>query len=300
MDRLLLMTCFVRTAETGSFSAAGRDLGLGQPNVSRHVATLEEHLQTRLLHRSTRKLSLTPEGERYYLEARRILEAVEESESSFRKNVTPTGLLRVACPTALAHTFLIPRIPDFLERYPELTLDLQINDRYINLVDEGAELAIRIGHLEDSAMRARRLGMYERVCVASHKYLAEHGIPDTPEDLKKHDCLIYTLLSTGATWRFRDMDVPVSGRLRVNSPEAVQKFVNAGVGIAQGPEWLFEEGLANGNLQLLLADYTASPVPIQAVYVANRLLPKRAIVFMDFVAEIFEKNPGFKVYNPLK
>jgi len=300
MDRLLLMTCFVRTAETGSFSAAGRDLGLGQPNVSRHVATLEEHLQTRLLHRSTRKLSLTPEGERYYLEARRILEAVEESESSFRENVTPTGLLRVACPTALAHTFLVPHIPDFLERYPELTLDLQINDRYINLVDEGAELAIRIGHLEDSAMRARRLGMFERVCVASKKYLAKHGTPDTPEDLKKHDCLIYTLLTTGATWRFQDINVPVSGRLRVNSPEAVQKFVNAGVGIAQGPEWLFEEGLENGNLQLLLTDYTASPVPIQAVYVANRLLPKRAIVFMDFVAEIFEKNPAFKVYNSMK
>lgn len=300
MDRLLLMTCFVRTAETGSFSAAGRDLGLGQPNVSRHVATLEEHLQTRLLHRSTRKLSLTHEGERYYLEARRILEAVEESESSFRENVKPTGLLRVACPTALAHTFLVPHISDFLERYPELTLDLQINDRYINLIDEGAELAIRIGHLEDSAMRARRLGMYERVCVASNKYLAKHGTPHTPEDLKKHDCLIYTLLTTGATWRFQDINVPVSGRLRVNSPEAVQKFVNAGVGIAQGPEWLFEEGLANGNLQLLLTDYTAPPVPIQAVYVANRLLPKRAIVFMDFVAEIFEKNPGFKVYNSLK
>lgn len=184
MDRLLLMTCFVRTAETGSFSSAGRVLGLGQPNVSRHVATLEEHLQTRLLHRTTRKLSLTPEGERYYLEARRILEAVEESESSFRENVTPTGLLRVACPTALAHTILVPHIPDFLVRYPELILDLQINDRYINLVDEGAELAIRIGHLEDSAMRARRLGMFERVCVASNKYLAKHGTPDTPEDLK--------------------------------------------------------------------------------------------------------------------
>lgn len=127
-----MMTCFVRTVETGSFSAAGRDLGLGQPNISRHVATLEEHLQTRLLHRSTRKLSLTPEGERYYLEARRILEAVEESESSLRENVSPTGLLRVACPTALAHTFLVPHIPDFLERNPELELDLQINDRYIN------------------------------------------------------------------------------------------------------------------------------------------------------------------------
>lgn len=300
MDRLLLMTCFVRTVETGSFSAAGRYLGLGQPNVSRHVATLEEYLQTRLLHRSTRKLSLTPEGERYYLEARRILEAIEESESSFRENITPTGLLRVACPTALAHTFLVPYIPDFLERNPELSLELQINDRYINLVDEGAELAIRIGHLEDSAMRSRRLGMYERVCVASKKYLAKHGTPATPEDLKKHDCLIYTLLTTGATWKFQGINVPVSGRVRVNSPEAVQKFVNAGVGIAQGPEWLFEEGLENGNLQLLLSEYTAPPVPIQAVYVANRLLPKRAIVFMDFVADIFSKNPAFKVHNLVK
>jgi len=288
------MRCFIRTAETGSFSAAGRDLGLGQPNVSRHVASLEAYLQTRLLHRSTRKLSLTPEGERYYRDARRILEAVEESESAFRENVTPTGLLRIACPTALAHSFLVPQIPGFLARYPALTVDLQINDRYINLVDEGAELAIRIGHLEDSALRARRLGMFKRVCVASNQYLAEHGTPETPEALKKHNCLIYTLLTTGATWSFRDIHVPVSGRLRVNSPEAVQNLVNAGVGIAQGPAWLFYEGLENGNLRQLLTDYTASPVPIQAVYVANRLLPKRAIVFMDFVAEIFEKNPAFQ------
>lgn len=293
MDKLLLMKCFVRTVETGSFSAAARDLRLGQPNISRHISTLEDHLQTRLLHRSTRKLSLTPEGERYFLEARRILDAVEEAESSFKDNVTPTGLLRVACPTALAHTFLVPHIPTFLEQYPELALELQINDRYVNLVDEGAELAIRIGHLEDSAMRARRLGMYERVCVASNKYLAERGNPKNPEDLKEHDCLIYTLLSTGATWRFRDIDVPVSGKLRVNSPEAIEEFVNAGMGVAQGPEWLFKEGLQNGNLKLLLKDYTAPPVPIQAVYVANRLLPKRAIIFIDFIAEIFSKDPAF-------
>ena len=149
-------------------------------------------------------------------------------------------------------------------------------------------------------MHARRLGMFERVCVASNKYLTKHGTPDTPEDLKKHECLIYTLLTTGATWRFQDITVPVSGRLRVNSPEAVQKFVNAGIGIAQGPEWLFKEGLESGELKLLLTGYTASPVPIQAVYVANRLLPKRAIVFMDFVAGIFEKNHAFKVCNPVK
>jgi DNA-binding transcriptional LysR family regulator len=293
MDRLLLMTCFVRTVETGSFSAAGRDLGLGQPNVSRYVAALENHLQTRLLNRSTRRLALTPEGERYYVEARRILEAVEESESSLRENITPSGLLRVACPTALAHTFLVPHLASFLESYPELTLDLQINDRYVNLVDEGAELAIRIGHLDDSAMRARRLAMFERVCVASKGYLSKRGIPNTPNELREHDCLIYTLLSTGATWRFKEEDVPVSGRLRVSSPEAIRECVNAGLGIAQGPEWLYEEGLKNGNLQLLLRDYTAPPVPIQAVYLANRLLPKRAIVFMDFVASIFAKKSTF-------
>ncbi|UZE06270.1 LysR family transcriptional regulator [Pseudomonas corrugata] len=299
MDRLLLMTCFVRAVETGSFSAAGRDLGLGQPNVSRYVAALEDHLQTRLLHRSTRKLALTPEGERYYADALRILDAVAQSESSFRENVAPSGLLRIACPTALAHTFVLPHVSTFLERYPELTLDLQLNDRYVNLVDEGAELAIRIGHLEDSAMRARPLAWFERVCVASKGYLAKRGIPVTPNDLRTHDCLIYTLLSTGTTWRFRNIDVPVSGRLRVNSPEAIRECVNAGLGIAQGPEWLYEEGLKNGNLQLVLRDYVAPPVPLQVVYLADRLLPKRALVFMDFIAEVFAKSPAFSERHKL-
>ncbi|MBP0950021.1 LysR family transcriptional regulator [Pseudomonas alliivorans] len=293
MDRLLLMSCFVRTVETGSFSAAGRDLGLGQPNVSRYVAALEDHLQTRLLHRSTRKLTLTPEGERYYADARRILDSVEQSESSLRGNVTPSGLLRVACPTALAHTFIVPHVASFLGRYPELSLDLQINDRYVNLVDEGAELAIRIGHLEDSAMRARPLAWFERVCVASRAYLEKRGSPSSPDDLKDHDCLIYTLLSTGTNWRFKDSEVPISGRLRVNSPEAIREYVNAGLGIAQGPRWLYEEGLKSGNLQLVLNDYVAPPVPIQVVYLANRLLPQRAIVFMDFMADILGKSSAF-------
>lgn len=299
LDLFLVMTCFARAVETGSFSAAGRDLGLGQPNVSRYVAALEEHLQTRLLHRSTRKLALTPEGERYYAEVRRILDAVEESESSFRENVDPSGVLRVACPTALAHAFVLPHVPAFLERYPGLTLDLQINDRYVSLVDEGAELAIRIGHLEDSALRARRIGLFERVFVASKGYLAKRGVPVTPDDLRGHDCVIYTLLSSGATWRFRDTEVPVSGRLRVNSPEAVRESVNAGLGIGHGPEWLFEEGLKNGNLQLLLRAHTAPPVPVQIVYVANRLLPTRAVVFMDFIAEAFSKVPALNAPHEL-
>jgi len=299
MDRFLLMTCFARAVETGSFSAAGRDLGLGQPNVSRYVAALENHLQTRLLHRSTRKLSLTPEGERYYVDIRRILDAVDESESSFRNNIEPSGLLRVACPTALARAFVLPHVPAFLQRYPQLTLDLQLNDRYVDLVNEGTELAIRIGHLEDSALRARPLGWYDRVFVASKDYLAERGIPRTPEDLRDHDCVIYTLLSSGATWRFRDTEIPVSGRLRVNSPDAVSTMVAAGLGIGHGPAWLFEDGLNSGQLQFILANHAVPPVPVQIVYVANRLLPTRAIVFMDFMAEVFSKIPALNSQTPL-
>ncbi len=225
MDRFLLMSCFARAVETGSFSAAARDLGLGQPNISRHVAALEAHLRVRLLHRSTRRLSLTPEGERYYAEVRRILDAVDESESSLRDELAPSGSLRVACPTALAHAFVMPQVPAFLERYPGLSLDLQIQDRYVNLLDEGAELAIRIGHLEDSALRARRIGRFARVCVASRDYLARHGAPATPAALREHDCIVYTLLASQAAWPFRDGEVAVSGRLRVNSPQAVQEAV---------------------------------------------------------------------------
>jgi len=298
MDRFLLMTCFARAVETGSFSAAGRDLGLGQPNVSRYVAALEDHLQTRLLHRSTRKLSLTPEGERYYADIRRILDAVDESESSFRNNVEPSGLLRVACPTALAHAFVLPHVPTFLQRYPLLTLDLQLNDRYVDLVNEGTELAIRIGHLEDSALRARPLGWYDRVFVASKDYLAKRGIPQTAEDLRDHDCVIYTLLSSGAVWRFRDTEISVSGRLRVNSPDAVSAAVAAGLGVGHGPAWLFEDGLNSGRLQFILTDQDVPPVPVQIVYVANRLLPTRAIVFMDFMAEVFSSIPALNSHAP--
>ncbi len=291
MDRFLLMTCFARAVETGSFSAAGRDLGLGQPNVSRHVAALEQHLQTRLLNRSTRKLVLTPEGERYYAEVRRILDAVDESEMALRDDVQPSGLLRVACPTALSHTFVLPLVPAFLQRFPALELDLQINDRYVNLLDEGAELAIRIGHLDSSALRARRIGAFTRVTVASRAYLGRRGVPAVPEDLRHHDCVLYTLLSTGASWRFRDTDVPVSGRFRVNSPEAARAAVSAGLGIGQGPAWLYEQGLASGELQTVLDAFAPPPAPMQIVYAANRLVPRRALVFMDFIAEAFAKIP---------
>jgi len=290
VDRFVLMQCFARTVETGSFSAAARDLGLSQPNVSRYVAALEAHLQRSLLQRSTRKVHLTPEGERYYLEARRILDAVAEAESSLTSDVAPSGLLRVACPTALAHEYVIPKVPDFLSRYPDLQLDLQISDRFVNLVDEGAELALRIGHLADSALRARRVGRFERICVASKAYLKERGTPDRPEDLSAHDCIIYSLLATAHVWRFADAEVSVTGRFRVNSPQAVREAAMAGLGVAHGPSWLFEDGLKQGILMRVLDGFEAPPVPIHILYVANRLLPRRAVVFMDYIEAIFKST----------
>jgi len=295
MDRFLLMQCFARTVETGSFSAAARDLGLSQPNVSRYVAALEAHLGRRLLQRSTRKLHMTPEGERYYAEARPILDAVAEAESGLKSEIAPAGLLRVACPTALAHEFVMPHLPAFLRAYPDLELDLQVSDRFVNLIDEGAELALRIGHLSDSALRARRVGRFERICVAATSYLDECGTPQTPKDLVHYDCIVYSLLSTGPVWNFANVEVPVTGRLRVNAPQAVREAAVAGLGIALGPSWLFDEGLKTGRLKRILEDHEAPPVPIHILYAANRLLPRRAIVFMDFIADAFGKISALNV-----
>lgn len=219
------MHTFARAVETGSFSAVAREYRIGQPNVSRQIAKLEEYLGTRLLHRSTRKLTLTPEGQRYYEEARRVLDAVEEAESNARGEDRPHGLLRVACPTALARTHVLPWIKSVLDSYPGIALDLQIGDRFIDLIEEGVDLAIRIGLLKDSALKARRIGTAERVCVASPQYLKTHSMPHTPADLMHHDCIVYSLAQTGDRWTFQATEVAVNGRRATVFMEAIaEKF----------------------------------------------------------------------------
>lgn len=285
MDRFLLMTSFARAVETGSFSAAARDMGIGQPNISRYVASLEEHLGTRLLHRSTRKLSLTPEGERYYADIRQVLDAVMEAESTARDEGKPGGLLRVASSTSLGRIHLLPRVGKLLAMYPELELDLQLSDRFVNLIDDGVDLAIRIGTLRDSTLRARQVGVSMRVCVASTDYIERHGEPADPEALRDHNCIVYTLLSSGTGWVFRDKTVTINGSLRVNTPDGIYQAVVDGLGIGYAPLWLFEDQLRSGKVRLLLTEHAPPPVPVNIVYAARRLLPQRARVFMDFIAD---------------
>ena len=291
MDRLLLMHTFARAVETGSFSAVAREQGIGQPNVSRHVATLEQYLGTRLLHRSTRKLTLTPEGERYYAEARRVLDAVDEAESNVRGEGKPSGLLRVACPNVLGRTHIMPWTKTLLERYPELDLDLQVGDRFIDLVEEGVDVAIRIGALRDSALKARRIGTAERVCVASPAYLATHPAPLVPEDLLRHNCVVHSLARSGRIWSFRTTELEVGGRFKVNTPDGIHRAVLDGLGIAYAPVWLFEEELHSGRLEPLLLNEMGPTAPIHCVYPAKRLLARRASAFMDFIAERFSGDP---------
>lgn len=292
MDKFLLMTSFARAVETGSFSAAARDLGIGQPNVSRYIASLEDHLGIRLLHRSTRKLALTPEGERYYAEIRRVLDAVLEAESTARGDEAPGGLLRVSCAPTLGRIHVLPRIGEFLKRYPKMEVDFQVTDAYVNLMDEGVDVAIRIGPLRDSSLRARRIGASMRMCFATNDYVVAHGEPLSPDDLLDHDCIVYTQLTTGASWKFRDQEIQVKGRLKVNTPDGIHGAVMAGLGIGYAPVWMFEEQIRAGTVRMLLIDHAAAEVPINIVYAEKRLLPKRASVFMDFIAEELARVPA--------
>jgi DNA-binding transcriptional LysR family regulator len=291
MNKLLWMHCFVRAVETGSFSAVARELKIGQPNVSRHIASLEQALGTRLMHRSTRQLTPTPDGQRYYTQARQALDVIAQAESDARGQQNPSGLLRVACAHATGSEIILPALPEFMARYPDVEVELRFSDDYIDLVAQGVDVAIRGGALRDSALRARRIGSSERVYVASPAYLARHGEPETPADLLRHECIVYTLIGGGGGWPFKDGEVQVAGRLRLNSLEGVRRAALAHLGIGYLPSWMVAGELRAGALRALLTGHTTARTPLNAVYSAERLAP-RAAVFIDFIAAVFGATPG--------
>ncbi|MFL6698315.1 MAG: LysR family transcriptional regulator [Vitreoscilla sp.] len=295
--KLLWMQCFVRAVETGSFSATARELGIGQPNVSRHIGSLESHLAVRLLHRTTRKLSLTVEGERYYIEARRALDTIDEAESVARGEDAPRGLLRVSCSMTVGLLHVQPLIAPLLTRYPQLEVELHLSDEYVDLIAERFDLAVRVGTLKSSLLVARQVGVSERAVFASTDYLERHGEPATPGDLMQHDCILNTRLPNGGLWPFVSGDVTVQGRYRLNNQQAVVSAVRQGVGIGLAPVWVFEEDLRAGRVKALLPRHPLPAGEVHLVYPERRLLAKRTRIFIETIDAAFAGNaslqPGY-------
>lgn len=291
MDRFVLMQCYVRAVETGSFSAVARELQTSQPTVSKNIALLEEHLGVRLLHRSTRKMSMTTEGESYYAECRRILDSVAEAESSVRGHQEASGLLRVCCPPALARHRVMPLIAEFTKHNPNVCIELLFSNRDPDLVEEGIDIAFRIGKLEDSSYRARLVATYALCCCASPTYLAKHGTPQKPADLLDHNCILFTRNSAGLVWNFAGEVIRPSGNLRVDNPEGLRSAVLSDLGVVVAPTWLFADELHDNRLTCLLKAWPIEAVPVHLVYPAKRFLPTRARAFMDFVVQGFLHDP---------
>ena len=289
MDRLQAMATFVRVVETGSFSAAARRLGIGQPAVSKTVAQLEDRLQVRLLVRTTHALSATDAGLRFYERARLALQEVEEAELEARgAGAGLSGRLTVCAATTFARIMVIPRLPAFMARHPALEMEVILDDRLIDLASEGIDIALRMGALADSTAVARKIASGGRSVVATPAYLARAGTPRTPADLAGHDTLAYSQI--GDSWTFRRDDAQVSatvrGRLRFSAAEGVRAAVLADIGLAVASDWMFAPELASGAVVRVLPDWTLPPLDLWAVFPTGRLASAKARAFADFVAEL--------------
>jgi len=292
MDRLALMETYVCTVETGSFSAAARRLQVGQPAVSKAIAQLEERLQARLLLRSTRGLTPTEAGQAYYESAKRAIAMADEADSVVRGvSADLVGKLRVSAAVTFTRLHVIPHIKRFMERHPQLEIEVVLDDRHIDLLENGIDIALRMGNLGDSSMTARRIATGRRMVVATPAYLAQRGVPQMPADLVHHEAVVYLSDAGGATtWSFErdsaEVSVTVSGHLRVSAAEGVRAAVCADVGVAIVSEWMFAPELARGTVCQLLPEWSLPTIDVWALYPSGRLASAKARAFAAFVEEI--------------
>ena len=300
------MDVFVTAVEAGGFSAAGRKLGLSPSAVSKLVSRLEDRLGTRLLVRTTRALQLTPEGEAYLERGRRILAEIAETERllSGGAKAVPRGRLRVSVSVGFGVLHVLPLVPEFLALYPEIELDVSLNDEVIDLIGERADVAIRAGVLRDSRLKARKLLETRRVIVASPAYLERHGTPRVPDDLDRHNCLRFNFRSSFDEWPFRDPATgeryarSVAGNFLGNSGATLRRLCLQGLGIARIGRFHVERDLAEGALVELLSDHAAEDRElIHAVFPGHEHLAARVRAFVDFLAERL-REPGYSSSPP--
>lgn len=297
MDRFAALTVFAHVADSGSFSAAAKVLGLTPSAISKQIAQLEDHLGARLVNRTTRRLSLTEVGEAFRLRARQALAALDEAEAAVTNlNAAPRGTLRVTTAVAFGQAHVAPVLPAFLAQHPEITLELTMSDRFVDLVQEGFDVAVRIGGLADTSQVARRIAPNRRIVCASPAYLAAAGRPLTPFDLADHNCLIYAEPGHQLDWTFTvdgvRRSVPVKGTFRSNSVAALARAAEGGVGITRLSAFQLVDALAGGRLVPLLESYEGRESEVYAVYPASRHLSPKVRAFVDHLVATIGR-PGY-------
>ena len=290
------MSVFAKVVAAGSLTAAGRDLGVSTAVVSRRLAALEARLGVRLVNRTTRRLALTDEGASYHEACARILAEIEDADAAAAaRRVEPQGVLKVALPASFGHKHIAPLVPPFAARYPKIQLAFSLSDRTVNVIEEGYDLAVRIGELEDSSLAARKLAPNRRVVCASPGYLRRHEAPRTPADLLQHNCLTTTDLQMN--WEYKGPDgrrgtVRVSGHYACDNWEVLREWALAGLGVALKSTWDVRLQLEGGSLVPLLPGYDfGTDVAIYAIYPHRRYLPAKTRVFIDYLAESFGPEP---------
>lgn len=302
MNKLQAMEVFVQVVDAGGFTRAADNMQLPKATVSTLIQSLEAALKVKLLHRTTRQVSVTADGAAYYERCLRILSDVREAEESLsRTRLSPSGRLRVDVPTGLASEVLVPALPDFFARYPDIELELGSSDRTVDLIEEGVDCCVRGGTLVDSNLIARRVGFLDFLTCAAPSYLERYGRPQHPNELTRHRCVNYFSSRTGKIfeWDFSRGDELVQstlpGSIAVNDANAYLSAGLAGLGIIQTVRFVLEPLIAQGKLELLLPDWTSAPIPIHVVYPQNRHLSAKVRVFVEWVAELFAQHPGMRL-----
>jgi len=296
MDSVAGMRILVRVVDSGSFSAAARRLGVAPSSVSRQINELEEALGARLFARTTRKVKLTEAGQLYYERASNILIDVDEAKLALSQLGSPSGILRVTAPSGMGRELVASAVPAFLDQYPAIKMVLSMTDQILDIVDAGIDVAIRVGRLQDSSFKARKIGESKRVVCASPEYLKKAGIPRTPADLEQHNCITWRDHPGHNTWAFRGPDgvskVRVSGNFFAKSADALVAASVAGLGLSLLPDWNMGIELRQQRLCAVLTDYEASPAasPIYAVHAHQRHVPPKIRVFIDFLVETFAQT----------
>jgi DNA-binding transcriptional LysR family regulator len=296
MEDLVRMAIFARVVETRSFSEAARRLGLSKSVVSKQMTQLEKSVGARLLNRTTRAMSLTEAGAVFYDYCARIVEELEGAKNAVGQlHSQPRGLLRVSASVAFGTMHIAPALPDFLARYPEVRIDMEIKDRFVDLADERFDVAIRITKEPGPNLVARRLATVKRQICATPGYFKRHGVPKTPKDLETHNCLTYTYFNPQDPWRLRgpdgDISVAASGNLRLNDDEALSEAVLKGLGIALLPTFIIGKDLQAGRLRAILSDYIPLERHIFAVYLPTRHVSPKLRAFIDFLLVRFGPQP---------